>query len=551
MGTERCNEINLIQQTLAGDTSAFDPLVMMHRTTIYALVLSYIKNPADAEDLTQLVFIRAYERLATLRELDCFLAWLQQIAHNTCKDWLRRRGEPATSVEAVKDADFIETAPSAEDIVLKAEIETIVRKAIDGLKETDRKLMEARYIEGASYDELREESGLSYAAIANRLKRAKREVRRRVRQLLGGVAILPGRTFILGGMETMKLSAKAKLATAALAAVIGIGGGSVLYHHTSQLQPIVANEEEVSEARTAVVNSSTELSSTASATASDSSATNKTPILVLETSQIDSFEITVDDVTKTLQYQETLQYQDLDELPEELTEELTVLLHNRVEQHGLLRVGDRVSVDINVDGAVIVESEAGVILEGTAEDVLEEIDTLGEPLATLVRHALTKEHSSNVEVRLLYDEGLPESLKQKIARVATDKIAESTAISEDARPTPIQSQQESTVSVPEIESSPISPEPSRGATSLSDEAWTSFEKLLSELSDEEWANLERLLDTSSDGTPPQQDRQTPPNAERQPNIERMLDEPLTAPSEQQEIWRQQPDLPESNSNVPP
>ena len=195
-----------------------------------------------------------------------------------------------------------------------------------------------------------------------------------------------------------------------------------------------------------------------------------------------------------------------------------MLLHNRVEQHGLFRVGDRVSVDINVDGAVIVESEAGVILEGTAEDVLEEIDTLGEPLATLVRHALTIERSSGVEVRLLYDEGLPESLKQK--------IAEPTPISEDARPTPIKSQQESTVSVPQIESSTISPEPSRGAASLSDEEWASFEKLLSELSDEEWANLERLLDTSSNGTPPQQDRQAPPNAERQPNIERIPEEPL-------------------------
>ena len=384
---------------------------------------------------------------------------------------------------------------------------------------------------------------LSYAAIANRLKRAKREVRRRVRQLLGGVAILPGRTIILGGIETMKLSAKAKLATAALAAVIGIGGGGVLYHHTSQVQPIVANEQEAPEAPMVVVGSSTDLSPATYADASDSSATTKTPILVLETSQIDSFEITVDDVTKTLQYQETLQYQDLDELPEELTEELTVLLHNRAEQHGLLRVGDRVSVDINVDGAVIVESEAGVILEGTAEDVLEKIDTLGEPLATLVRHALTKERSSGVEVRLLYDEGLPESLKQK--------IAEPTPISEDARPTPIKSQQESTVSVPQIESSTISPEPSRGAASLSDEEWASFEKLLSELSDEEWANLERLLDTSSNGTPPQQDRQAPPNAERQPNIERMLEEPLAAPLEQQEIWRQPPDLPESKSDVLP
>ena len=80
VGTERCNDIDLIQQTLAGKTSAFDQLVRMYRSTIYVLVLSYIKNPADAEDLTQRIFIRAYERLATLRELDCFLAWLQQIA---------------------------------------------------------------------------------------------------------------------------------------------------------------------------------------------------------------------------------------------------------------------------------------------------------------------------------------------------------------------------------------------------------------------------------------------------------------------------------------
>ena len=149
----------------------------------------------------------------------------------------------ATSIDAVKDADFSETAPSAEDIVLKAEVENIVRKAIDGLKETDRKLMEAHYIEGASYDELRAGSGLSYAAIANRLKRAKREVRRRVRKLLGGVAILPGRTFIWGGIESVKLSAKVKLATVGLAAVIGIGGGSALYHHTSQLEPVVANKQ--------------------------------------------------------------------------------------------------------------------------------------------------------------------------------------------------------------------------------------------------------------------------------------------------------------------
>ena len=65
---------------------------------------------------------------------------------------------------------------------------------------------------GRGYDELQVESGLSYAAIANRLKCAKQQMRRRIEKLLGGMAVLPGRTFIWGGIETVKLSVKTKLA---------------------------------------------------------------------------------------------------------------------------------------------------------------------------------------------------------------------------------------------------------------------------------------------------------------------------------------------------
>ena len=87
--------------------------------------------------------------------------------------------------------------------------------------------MEARYIEGVDYDQLQVESDLSYAAIVNRLKRAKRAVRCRIEKLLGCVVILPGRTFIFGGTKVIKLSAEVKLATVGVAAVIGIGGGGV------------------------------------------------------------------------------------------------------------------------------------------------------------------------------------------------------------------------------------------------------------------------------------------------------------------------------------
>ena len=247
MQIEHSNEIDLIRQTLAGDTSAFDRLVKTHRSTVYVVVISYIKNPADAEDLTQRIFIRAYERLATLRQLDRFLPWIQQIAHNICKDWLRQRNDSTTSFDAMNHADFADAAPSPEEIVLKREVEAVVREAIGVLQETDRKLVEGRYIEGASYEQLQVESGLSYAAVANRLKRAKQQMRRRIEKLLGGMAVLPGRTFILGGIETVKLSMKAKLAAVGVAAVLAIGGGGVVYHYTFESSP-------VSESQSATVN---------------------------------------------------------------------------------------------------------------------------------------------------------------------------------------------------------------------------------------------------------------------------------------------------------
>ena len=242
MQIEHSNEIDLIRQTLAGNTSAFDQLVKTHRRTIYVLVFSYIKNPADADDLTQRIFIRAYERLSTLRKLDHFLPWLQQIAHNACKDWLRCRSDSIRDFGAVNDTDFRGTAPSPEELALKREIESVVREAIGALKETDRKLMVGRYIEGASYDQLQVESGLSYAAIANRLKRAKQQLRRQIEKLLGGMAVLPGRTLILGGIETVKLSVKTKLAAVGIVAVVGIGGG-MWYHQTFESNPIVINEQ--------------------------------------------------------------------------------------------------------------------------------------------------------------------------------------------------------------------------------------------------------------------------------------------------------------------
>ena len=575
MGTERCNEIDLIQQTLSGDTSAFDQLVKMHRTTIYVLALSYIKNPADAEDLTQRIFIRAYERLSTLRELDCFLPWLQQIAHNTCKDWLRRRNESVVSLEAVKSSDFSETAPSAEDIVLKAEVVNIVRKAIDGLKETDRKLMEGHYIEGASYDELRAESGLSYAAIANRLKRAKREVRRRVRRLLGGVMIVPSRTLISGGFETVKLSVKAKLTAVAVTVAIGVGGGGALYHHTSQLGPVVANKQMVPEAPIPITveGPSSDSWSTTNYGTVGNPLTNETS--VNQTSHINRFEIaeiTRDDGVKIVEAWVS------SELPKKVATEL--------EEH--IRTLVKNQFDVGDDDAVL---KAWTFTFRTQSE--EMLENLPEEMRRVLEYLKTNGFNPTQEVTIDSGQELPEDIREAIETLikksseglpafnrtieihtATGKVGEFTQelakkISSGEFPvnfvtqrpessvhtssTSTDSQPQSTVTAPTVESTTIATAPSREITPLADEEWAEFERLLSmcgEFSDEEWTELERLLDTATGRTTPQQDRQTPPHAERGRD-ERLLEEPPAALPEWQEIWRQPPDLPETNSDVLP
>ncbi len=491
MKIESSNEINLVRQTLNGDTSAFDRLVKIHRTTIYALVLSYIKNPADTEDLTQQIFIRAYERLATLRELDRFLTWLLQIAHNTCKDWLRRRSGSATRFEATNDTDFAEAAPSPEDIALKAEIEAVVQQAISTLRETDRRLMEARYIEGANYDQLQVESGLSYAAVANRLKRAKREIRCRIEKLLGCVAILPGRTFILGGIEAVKLSMKAKLAAIGVAAIIGVGGGGVLYHHTFESNPIKVNERAISEADAVTEDSSMKIVHRADTTSDNNSPVNGTSIPMAD--EANRFEIATDD--RGMKSAKAVEIADIREavrefLEERLSEETLGMSIKNVEE--------------------VVQKATQVVIE-------------------------TLEHSrdsgSNIITQVLKNKGELMFMNEQHG-LETSIVIELELHDSD------HSHSALTPSDPPVESTAPSSETSEIPTQLSDEGWAEVEKLLSEFSDEDWAELERLLRDSVVEETPQRDEGALLNAEGQQQIEKVVKKPPVDPSVRQEIQHQ-------------
>ncbi len=505
MKIEPSNEIDLVRQTLNGDTSAFDRLVKMHRTTIYALVLSYIKNPADAEDLAQRIFIRAYERLATLRELNRFLPWLQQIAHNTCKDWLRCRNDSTIRFEATNDTDFAEVAPSPEDIALKAEIETVVRQAISTLQETDRRLMEARYIDGASYDQLQIESGLSYAAVANRLKRAKREVRHRIEKLLGGVAILPGKTFILGGIEAVRLSVKAKLAAIGVAAVIGIGGGGVVYYHAFESNPVAVNEQAISEPNSVTEDSSTKIVHQADTMPGNSSPMNGTSIPTAD--EANRFEIATDD--RGMKSVKAVEIADIREAVREFLEE-------RLSEETLGMSVKNVEEVVQKATQVVIET-----LEHSRDSgsniITQMLKNKGELMFMNEQHGL--------ETSIVIELELRDSDHSHSVLTPSDLPVESVTTRSEISEVPTQFS--------------------------SDDEWAAFEELLSTFSDDEWAELERLLGIATAEETPQQDEQALPNVQPQQQIEKAIEEPPADPSVRQEMQRQRGIPLESDTDVPP
>ena len=95
----------IVHKCLEGESEAFGFLVDKYKGSIYAFAYTKLRNLHDAEDVTQEVFIKAYQKLRTLRRWDNFLAWLYSIASNLCRMRLRARAKKP-------DGDYIEDQDS-------------------------------------------------------------------------------------------------------------------------------------------------------------------------------------------------------------------------------------------------------------------------------------------------------------------------------------------------------------------------------------------------------------------------------------------------------
>jgi RNA polymerase sigma-70 factor, ECF subfamily len=228
----------LVEQTLAGDHQAFNSLITDHYADIYGMILSWVKNPEDAKDLTQDVFISAYLDLPSLRDHERLCSWLRQIARHKCQNWRRRQ------VNFVPlDNDLISKESSTDEVLILRETLAKVMEAIDKLQESEKILLKEHYLDGVSYDELKARHGVSAGTLATRLFRVRLKIRNQLEKTLSAfVAFLHSHTesILIGGVEIMKLSIKTKLIAGGIAVMLASGGTGVIIWDHQQSEKIVS-----------------------------------------------------------------------------------------------------------------------------------------------------------------------------------------------------------------------------------------------------------------------------------------------------------------------
>jgi RNA polymerase sigma-70 factor (ECF subfamily) len=171
------NEIlRLVERAQAGDRPAFGELVERFQPAVYALALSRLRNPGEAQELTQEVFIHAMTRVHQLRDPHCFLGWLRQITVRMAINRLTRRA-PLLGLEP----DALQNTPGQAhnplDELVRAEQRDELWVGLGRLKPIDRATLVAFYIRGRSLKQMSREFETPVGTIKRRLHVARNRLR--------------------------------------------------------------------------------------------------------------------------------------------------------------------------------------------------------------------------------------------------------------------------------------------------------------------------------------------------------------------------------------
>ena len=182
----------LVERVQRGDKHAFDLLVSKYQRKLGRLISRFVRDPAEAEDVTQDAFIKAYRALPSFRGDSAFYTWLYRIGINTAKNYLVAQGRRAPTstdfdadeAEGFEDADQLRDINTPESLLQSKQIGETVNAAIESLPEELRTAIVLREIEGLSYEEIAEAMNCPIGTVRSRIFRAREAVAAKLRPLL-------------------------------------------------------------------------------------------------------------------------------------------------------------------------------------------------------------------------------------------------------------------------------------------------------------------------------------------------------------------------------
>ncbi|MGR8949314.1 MAG: RNA polymerase sigma factor RpoE [Gammaproteobacteria bacterium] len=181
----------LVKQVQNGSKKAFDLLVLKYQHRIIKLVMRYVRDRTDAEDVAQEAFLKAYRALPNFRGDSAFYTWMYRIAINTAKNHLVAAGRRPMEVdlenedgESLDIAELQKDVATPENLLLTDEIRETVQATIAGLPDDLRVAITLREVEGLSYDEIAQAMDCPIGTVRSRIFRAREAVDLELRPLL-------------------------------------------------------------------------------------------------------------------------------------------------------------------------------------------------------------------------------------------------------------------------------------------------------------------------------------------------------------------------------
>jgi RNA polymerase sigma-70 factor (ECF subfamily) len=175
----------IIRRAQLGDPTAFEIIYQQHGSRVYALCLRMLRDPVEAEDLTQEAFLQLFRKLHTFRGESAFSTWMHRLTTNLVLMHLRKKAPPTVSIEASADHDNEIDRPTigvgAPDLQMEGSIDRLrLERCIEQLPAGYRAIFVLYDIQGYQHNEIAEMLGRSVGVSKSQLHKA----RMRLRELL-------------------------------------------------------------------------------------------------------------------------------------------------------------------------------------------------------------------------------------------------------------------------------------------------------------------------------------------------------------------------------